>query len=136
MGVITTKYIWNDYDKVYQIAHNGVSFTISGTPLLLGTIGTNNFNTTLIRDNNTDGFIVGYFSNETTSSYNRIVNYLYNSAVAGGTESNSFSLLSSQFSNNAPINYVDTISFEENVFLAIYEHNSILYANILILKSY
>ena len=130
------KYIWNDYDKVYQITHNGVSFTISGTPLLLGTIGTNNFNTTLIRDNNTDGFIVGYFSNETTSSYNRIVNYLYNNAVAGGTESSSFSLLSSQFSNNAPINYVDTISFEENVFLAIYEHNSILYANILILKSY
>lgn len=130
------KYIWNDYDKVYQITHNGVSFTISATPLSLGTIGTNNFNTTLIRDNNTDGFIIGYFSNETTSSYNRIVNYLFNNAVAGGTESNSFSLLSSQFSNNAPINYVDAISFEENVFLAIYEHNSILYANILTLKSY
>ena len=130
------KYIWNDYDKVYKITHNGVSFSVSATPLSLGVIGTNNFNTTLIRDNATNGFIVGYFSNETTSSYNKIVNYLYDNAVTGGTESNSFFLLSSQFSNNAAINYLDMISFEDNVFLSIYEHGSVLYANVVTLKSY
>ena len=130
------KYIWNDYDKVYQITHNGSSFSISASPLSLGVIGTNNFNTTLIRDNTTNGFMVGYFSNETTSSYNKIVNYLYDNAVTGGTESNSFSLLSSQFSNNTAINYLDMISFEDNVFLSVYEHGSVLYANVVTLKSY
>ncbi len=130
------KYIWNDYDKVYQITHNGSSFSVSASPLSLGVIGTNNFNTTLIRDNTTNGFMVGYFSNETTSSYNKIVNYLYDNAVTGGTESNSFSLLSSQFSNNTAINYLDMISFEDNVFLSVYEHGSVLYANVVTLKSY
>lgn len=130
------KYIWNDYEKVYQVTHNGSSFNISASPLTLGTIGTSNYNTVLVKDNTIDGFILGYFSNETTQSYNKIVNYSYSNTISGGTESNNFSLLASELSNNNPVNYVDIIPFEDNVSLLIYEYSSILYANILTLKSY
>lgn len=130
------KYIWNDYEEIYQVTHNGTSFSVSASPLNLGTIGTSNFNTTLIKDNNVPGFVMGYFSNETTSTYNKIVNYLYDNSITGGTESNSFSLLGAEFSNNTAINYVDLVTFEDNVVLLIYEYSSILYANILQLKSY
>lgn len=130
------KYIWNDYDKVYQITHNGTTFTISASPLSLGSIGTGNYNTALVKDSSIDGFIVGYFSNETTSSYNKIVNYKYENAISGGVEENNFELLGTNLSNNSAVNYVDIVPFEDNVFLLIYEYSSALYANVLVLRTY
>ena len=130
------KYIWNDYEEMYQVTHNGTSFSVSASPLNLGTIGTNNTNTSLVKDNNIEATMMGYYSEETTSSYNKIVNYLYDNTVTGGTESNSFSILGAEFSNNVAINYIDLLPFEDNVFLLVYEHNSIVYANVLQMKSY
>ena len=130
------KYIWNDYEEMYQVTHNGTSFSVSASPLNLGTIGTNNTNTSLVKDNNIEATKMGYYSEETTSSYNKIVNYLYDNTVTGGTESNSFSILGAEFSNNVAINYIDLLPFEDNVFLLVYEHNSIVYANVLQMKSY
>ena len=130
------KYIWNDYEEMYQITHNGTSFSVSPSPLNLGTIGTDNTNTSLVKDNNIEATMMGYYSKETTSSYNKIVNYLYDNTIAGGTESNSFSILGAEFSNNIAINYIDLLPFEDNVFLLVYEHNSIVYANVLQMKSY
>ena len=130
------KYIWNDYEEMYQITHNGTSFSVSPSPLNLGTIGTDNTNTSLVKDNNIEATMMGYYSQETTSSYNKIVNYLYDNTLAGGTESNSFSILGTEFSNNVAINYIDLLPFEDNVFLLVYEHSSIVYANVLQMKSY
>jgi hypothetical protein len=130
------KYIWNDYEELYQITHNGSSFSVSGSPLNLGTIGTDNFNTALVKDNNIESYIMGYFSNETTASYNKIVNYLYENSVSGGIESNSFSILDPEFSNNTAINYIDLLPFEDNVFIFIFEYSSAVYSSVLQLKSY
>jgi hypothetical protein len=130
------KYIWNDYEELYQITHDGSSFSVSGSPLNLGTIGTDNFNTALVKDNNIEAYIMGYFSDETTASYNKLVNYLYENSVSGGVESNSFSILDPEFSNNTAINYIDLLPFEDNVFIFIFEYSSIVYSSVLQLKSY
>jgi hypothetical protein len=79
---------------------------------------------------------MGYFSNETTASYNKIVNYLYENSVSGGIESNSFSILDPEFSNNTAINYIDLLPFEDNVFIFIFEYSSAVYSSVLQLKSY
>ena len=130
------KYIWSDYEELYQITHNGSAFSVSTSPLNLGTIGTDNYNTVLVKENNIEATMLGYFSNETTESYNKVVNYLYENSVSGGLESNSFSLLDPEFSNNTAINYIDMLPFEDNVFLLIFEYTSNVYASVLQMKSY
>jgi hypothetical protein len=130
------KYIWSDYEELYQITHDGSSFSVSASPLNLGTIGTDNYNTVLVKDNNIEATMLGYFSDETTASYNKVVNYLYENSISGGVESNSFSLLDPEFSNNTAINYIDMLPFEDNVFLLIFEYTSNVYAIVLQMRSY
>jgi len=130
------KYIWSDYEELYQITHDGSSFSVSASPLNLGTIGTDNYNTVLVKDNNIEATMLGYFSDETTASYNKVVNYLYENSISGGVESNSFSLLDPEFSNNTAINYIDMLPFEDNVFLLIFEYTSNVYASVLQMRSY
>jgi hypothetical protein len=130
------KYIWSDYEELYQITHDGSSFSVSASPLNLGTIGTDNYNTVLVKDNNIEATMLGYFSDETTASYNKVVNYLYENSISGGVESNSFSLLDPEFSNNTAINYIDMLPIEDNVFLLIFEYTSNVYAIVLQMRSY
>jgi hypothetical protein len=102
----------------------------------LGTIGTANYNTVLVKDNNIDGYVISYFSNETTNSYNRISSFSTNQTVSGGQESSGLDLLASNISDSTAISYVDVLFLDTNIALLLYEHSSSVYGNLVEFKSY
>lgn len=136
INIGSRKYIWNDYNTLYEVTHNGTTFNVSSSPLNLGTIGTANYNTALAKDDNIDGYAIAYFSNESTTSYNKISSFSTKQTVSGGQESSGLDLFASDISDGALINYADILFMDTNIAVLIYEHSSSVYANLVQFKSY
>ena len=136
INIDSRKYIWNDYNTLYEVTHNGTTFNVSSSPLNLGTIGTANYNTALAKDDNIDGYAIAYFSNESTTSYNKISSFSTKQTLSGGQESSGLDLFASDISDGALINYADILFMDTNIAVLIYEHSSSVYANLVQFKSY
>ena len=136
INIGSRKYIWNDYNTLYEVTHNGTTFNVSSSPLNLGTIGTANYNTALAKDDNIDGYAIAYFSNESTTSYNKISSFSTKQTLSGGQESSGLDLFASDISDGALINYADILFMDTNIAVLIYEHSSSVYANLVQFKSY
>jgi len=136
INIGSRKYIWNDYNTLYEVTHNGTTFNVSSSPLNLGTIGTANYNTALAKDDNIDGYAIAYFSDESTTSYNKISSFSTKQTVSGGQESSGLDLFASDISDGALINYADILFMDTNIAVLIYEHSSSVYANLAQFKSY
>lgn len=136
INIGSRKYVWNDYNLLYEVTHNGTTFNVSSTPLNLGTIGTANYNTVLAKDDNIDGYVIAYFSNESTPSYNRISSFSTKQTISGGQESSGLDLLATNISDGVSINYVDILFMDTNIAVLLYEHSSSVYANLVQFKSY